>query len=73
LLSGFVAVLLYTIAIERLGPTKASSFTVLMPGLAALFAWLWLGETPSSYNVLALLLGTAGVAVINGLVPYARR
>ena len=68
-LSGFVAVLFYTIAIERLGSAKAASFGVLVPSLASFFAWVWLGETPSAYNLLALSFGTAGVAVINGLVP----
>jgi len=68
-LSGFVAVLFYTIAIERLGSAKAASFGVLVPALASFFAWVWLGETPSAYNLLALSFGTAGVAVINGLVP----
>jgi len=43
-LSGFVAVLLYTTAIARLGPARAG------------------------YNLLALFLGTMGVAVINGLI-----
>jgi len=66
-LSGFVAVLAYTIAIERLGIAKAASFTVLVPVLASMFAWVWLGETPTAFNVMALLLGTMGVAVINGL------
>jgi len=68
-LSGFIAVLFYTIAIERLGPAKAASFGVLVPALASFFAWVWLGETPSAYNLLALSFGTVGVAVINGLVP----
>lgn len=66
-LSGFVAVILYTTAIQRLGPARASSFSVLMPVLGVMFAWFWLGETPSGYNMFALVLGTAGVAVVNGL------
>jgi len=67
LLSGFVAVLLYTIAIGRLGSARAASFSVLMPALGSFFAWIWLGETPSLYNVIALCIGSVGVAVINGL------
>ena len=67
-LSGFVAVLFYTIAIGRLGTAQAASFSVLVPALASFFAWAWLGEVPSLINIAALLLGTAGVAVINGLV-----
>ena len=69
LLSGFVAVLLYTIAIEKLGPAQAASYGVLVPALASFFAWVWLGETPTLFNLIALTFGTAGVAIINGLVP----
>ncbi len=71
-LSGFVAVLLYTIAIDKLGPARAASFSVLMPSLGSLFAWLWLKETPSTYSLLALALGTLGVAVINGIIKTKR-
>lgn len=67
LVSGFIAVLLYTVAIGRLGPARAASFSVLMPILGSFFAWAWLNETPSIYNLLVLALGTIGVAVINGV------
>jgi len=72
-LSGFVAVILYTIAIEKLGPAQAASYGVLVPAIASFFAWVWLGETPTFFNLLALSFGTAGVAVINGLVPSTFR
>jgi len=71
-LSGFVAVLLYTTAIGRLGAAQAASFSVLMPTLASFFAWVWLGETPSIFNLFALFLGTLGVAVINGMIKSKR-
>ncbi len=71
-LSGFVAVLLYTIAIGRLGSAQAASFGVLVPALASFFAWVWLKEMPSAYNLIALLFGTAGVAVVNGVVFKSR-
>lgn len=71
-LSGFVAVLLYTTAISRLGTARAASFSVLMPTLGSFFAWVWLGETPSIYNLLALVLGTLGVAVVNGIIKTQR-
>lgn len=72
LLSGFVAVLLYTIAIDRLGPARAASFSVLMPILGSFFAWAWLNETPSTYSLVALVVGTIGVAVINGVLRLSR-
>jgi len=71
-ISGFVAVLLYTIAIDRLGTARAASFSVLMPTLGSFFAWVWLNETPTVFNLLALLVGTLGVAVINGLIKTQR-
>ena len=72
LISGFVAVLLYTIAIDRLGIARAASFSVLIPTLGSFFAWAWLNEIPSIYNLLALSLGTIGVAVINGIIRTKR-
>ena len=72
LVSGFVAVLVYTIAIGKLGPARAASFSVLIPALASFFAWIWLDELPSAFNLFALLVGTTGVAVINGLFTKAR-
>lgn len=71
-LSGFVAVLLYTTAIARIGSAKAASFSVLMPAIASLFAWLWLGETPALLSLIALALGTAGVAVVNGMFNLSK-
>jgi len=72
-LSGFVAVLLYTTAITRIGSARAASFSVLMPVLGSLFAWLWLSEVPAMTSVIALLLGTAGVAVVNNLFKTGKR
>ncbi len=66
-LSGFVAVIVYTVAIGRLGPARAASFSILIPMLASFFAWIWLGEVPTGFNLVALLLGTIGVAIINGM------
>lgn len=66
-LSGFVAVLLYTTAITRMGAATAASYSVLMPALGSLFAWLWLGETPVMLSAFALILGTGGVAVVNNV------
>ena len=72
-LSGFVAVILYTIAIARLGAPRAASFSVLMPVTGALFAWAWLGEQPLGGDWLALVLGTLGVAVVNGLIRWPQK
>lgn len=67
LISGFSAVLLYTIAIGRLGSVRAASFGVLLPILGSFFAWVWLNEMPTLFSLFTLALGTIGVGVINGV------
>ncbi len=44
--------------------SRAAVLTYTMPMLAALLAWLWLGERPSRRSAVALLLGGAGLAVL---------
>jgi len=67
LISGFAAVLLYTIAIGRLGTVRSASFSVLLPILGSFFAWVWLQEVPTYFSLISLALGTIGVGVINGV------
>lgn len=67
-LSGFVATILYTAAIDRIGSVRTASFSVLLPVLAACIAYLWLGEVPSFLDVVALSLGTLGVAIVNKVI-----
>lgn len=73
LLSGFVAVIFYTIAIERMGSARAASFSVIMPVTGALIAWLWLAEVPLSTDLIALCCGVLGVSVINGVIRFPGR
>jgi drug/metabolite transporter (DMT)-like permease len=68
LVSGFVAVILYTYAIARLGSARAASFSVLMPVFGAAFAWAWLGEQAIWQDLVALTLATIGVAIVNGVI-----
>ena len=44
--------------------SRAAVLTYTMPMLAALLAWGWLGERPSRRSAAALLLGSAGLAVL---------
>ncbi len=44
--------------------SRAAVLTYTMPMLAALLAWGWLGERPSRRSGIALLLGSAGLAVL---------
>lgn len=70
-LSGAVATIAYGIAIERLGSPRASSFSALVPGIAAVIAYVWLLETPTTLDVIALILASLGVAFVNN--AFSRR
>ena len=65
LLSGAVATIAFGVAIQSLGPPRAASFSALVPGLAALIAYLWLGEVPTALDTIALTLASLGVTFAN--------
>ena len=65
LLSGAVATIAFGVAIQSLGPPRAASFSALVPGLAALIAYLWLGEVPTALDTIALILASLGVTFAN--------
>jgi len=65
LLSGAVATIAFGYAIQTLGPPRASSFSALVPGLAAIIGFLWLGEVPSILDIIALGAASLGVAFAN--------
>ena len=65
-LSGVVAIVLYGVAITRLGATRSASLTALVPPLAALVAIPVLGEWPTPATLLAIVGTTAGVALATG-------
>lgn len=71
-LSGFVATILYTAAITRIGSTRTASFSVLMPLLGTAIAFVWLNESPAALDLTALMLGTLGVAIVNGVIRLGR-
>ena len=51
--------------IQSLGPPRAASFSALGPGLAAVIAYLWLGEVPTALDTIALILASLGVTFAN--------
>lgn len=73
LLSGFVAVILYTVAIEKVGSARAASFSIMMPVSGALIAWLWLSEVPLWTDLVALCCGVLGMGIINGVLRLPKR
>jgi drug/metabolite transporter (DMT)-like permease len=65
-LSGVVAIVLYGIALTRLGATRGAALTGLVPALAAVLAIPLLGEWPGAATVVAIVATTLGVALAAG-------
>lgn len=66
-LSGVVAIVLYGVAIERLGSSRAAAPVALVPGLAAVLAIPVNGEWPTPIGWLGVCTATIGVALLSGL------
>lgn len=65
-LSGVVAIVLYGVAITRLGATRGAALTALVPSVAAVLAITLLGEAPSSATVVGITAATIGVMLAAG-------
>ncbi len=72
-LSGVVAIVLYGIAITRLGATRGAALTALVPVIAALLSVPLLGEWPNGAAVLAIAGTTLGVTLAAGALDGWRR
>jgi drug/metabolite transporter (DMT)-like permease len=66
LFSGVVAIVLYGVAITRLGATRGAALTALVPVLAALLSVPLLGEWPTAATALAIVATSLGVALATG-------
>ena len=55
----------YAYAMSRMDASAAVSFLYLIPVLAYLIGWTWLGEVPTPLSVLGTLLALAGVVLVN--------
>ena len=60
-----VAYVTYAYAFSRMNASVAASFLYLVPVLAYVIAWVWIGETPSLLSVLGGVIVLAGVFLIN--------
>lgn len=55
----------YAYAFSRMNASVAASFLYLVPVLAYLIAWVWLGEVPTVLSVVGGAVVLAGVFVVN--------
>ncbi len=69
-LSGVLAVILFTRAVERLGPGHAAIFPAMVPAVAVLVGIPIAGEWPNAWQMLGLTFVTAGVLVAVGLLRW---
>jgi len=60
-----VAYVTYAYAFSRMDASVAASFLYLVPVLAYLIAWGWIGETPSLMSVVGGVIVLAGVFLVN--------
>jgi drug/metabolite transporter (DMT)-like permease len=57
----------YAYAFSRMPASRAVSFLYLIPVMAYLIAWMWLGEVPAALSVVGGGVALSGVGIVNTL------
>ncbi|MCC7370973.1 MAG: DMT family transporter [Chloroflexi bacterium] len=65
--AGAFAQCIWAYALSKIPASRAASFLYLIPGLAVVFGWAYLGEMPSWLSLLGGGLTLAGVVLVNTL------
>ncbi|GAB4205704.1 MAG: DMT family transporter [Roseiflexaceae bacterium] len=67
------AYILFYWLLERLGATRTSMVTYLLPPLALLYGALFLREVVTGYTIAGLLLVLLGIMLANGLIAFPQK
>lgn len=60
-----LAYVTWAYVLARFPASRAASFLYLVPGVATLIAWLWLGEVPGWLALFGGVIALAGVIIVN--------